>query len=89
MSIFHTFLRMMNDHISKTKNRKIWKIDFLIRFRTLRNFLDQKLNLVTFEKGGGVGGRGWIADCMSLNRNNPKIHNLIIVIAIVISLKTF
>jgi len=39
---FHTILRNLNNHISKPKIRKI-------DFKTLRNFLDQKPNLATFE----------------------------------------
>ena len=41
----------------------------IIGFRTMRIFLDQKPNLVTFEGGRGRG-RGV---CMSLTRNNPNL----------------
>ena len=44
----------------------------------MRNFLDQKLNLDTFERGGGEG-KGERRVCMSLTRNNPSVTFKIII----------
>ena len=42
-------LKIVNYHIYKSEN------GFFIRFRTLRNFLDQKIKTALLEEGGGGG----------------------------------
>ena len=46
---FQKILKILSDHISKTKNRKN---QLNLRFRKLRNLLDQKMKTALFEGGG-------------------------------------
>ena len=57
------------------KSKKNLKIAFCIRFRTLRIFSDQKLNLVTLEEVGGGRGEAGVGDSMSLTRYNTDMEN--------------
>ena len=46
-------LRILNDHFSEPKKSESW---YFIRFRTLRNFLDQKMSTALFERRRGEEG---------------------------------
>ena len=51
------FLRILRKKSTISQRNKNRKIVFFTSFITLRIFLDQKLNLATFE---GDGGWGWL-----------------------------
>ena len=58
-------LRILNDHISKTKNHKNREINFSFVSEHYATFLDQKMKTALFEEGGGVV-------CMSLTETGPQ-----------------